>query len=646
MITDDYNKPLLNPIETFSGNDNRVTVNGGYDGSDTILLETSRPVTSTDKTSIYLSSHTPGQLYSSELPTHVTNTFDTTTLIGTSNKKKVPNTKLPYITKPTSIKYGSTDKYVLIQTLSNDKNGISHKPGTISDNEINSIESIILMLNDTKTGPQYNTESKPQTTFDYASNSIPNKYGTTTANGNFFITTKLPSSTQSTKRPLYNVTYATTHNVQTSIFSPSSTPSSITTIFEKIPTLTYNGSPSTTKQPSTSYVYSTTIPKRPTTAALNGIKISSTSQVTRKPIKLTTSNVKKPVQKVTLRPISTSYVSGPTPARPSYSTTKKPAYIYSSSSSSKPTEAPLINKIGTSTPAPTVIVLGPYGIGSTENPSPTIHITPKPTANYVSSSTSWTANPDLIKFTPPKIPNTSAFIYNSPIITKRPGQNEPSIYTPGIGTVINNDFDDPGYYGITSTTAGPLIANIHQTVTSASIYAVVDDNGLVGVPTQSDDLYTSPNDLNNFPPVRNPNLNATGQVAGVTIEDYDISTPQFIEDELLNDKMGLLVNKIVESLKDNFHDLADIVENKTISKRPTVATTLNPQRPITTLPTKKPPQRLQTTTTTKRPSSSSPFGTKPTNRPNRRTTKKPPTTILITKRPITKVNYYLHVITK
>lgn len=640
-ITDDYNKPLLNPIDTFNGNDNRVTISGGYGGSDTILIESSRPgLSTTEKNPIYLSSQS-GQVYSSELPSHVTGSFDSTetSYITTTNKKKVTsNTKQPYHTKPTPSKYGNTDKYVLVHTLSHDKNDAATKPGgSISDNEINSIESIILMLNDSKTGPQYNTDGKPQTTFDYT-----NSYGGPSSSGNFFITTKLPASVArptsyipSTKRPaVYNVTYTTSHNTVSTIYTPSSTPSSIQTIFEKIPTITYNGIASTTKSPSTSYVYSTAIPKRPTSSVSNPNRISSTTTITKKPTKSSLSSSKKPIQKVTQRPISTSYVSGPTPSRPAGSSTKRPVLSSQTTPNYRPShvnDAPLINQIGTSTPAPTVIVLGPYGIGTTENPSPTIHITPKPTASYIQSSTSWTAHPDLIKFTPPKIPSTS-YVY-SPIITKRPGDNQPSIYTPSGGTILN-DFDDPGYYGVTSTTQRPLIANIQQTVTSASIYAVVDDNGIIGSATPSDDLYTSPNDLNNFPPVRNPNLNATS-VSGATIEDYDISTPQFIEDDLLDDKMGLLVNKIVESLKDNFHDLADIVENKTLTKKPAAATTIQ-NRPITTLPTKKPPARL--TTTTRRPST---LATRPisTNRPpNRRTTKKPPTTtVIVTKKPVNKV---------
>lgn len=378
------------------------------------------------------------------------------------------------------------------------------------------------------------------------------------------------------------------------------------------------------------------IPKRPTTTNSNNDRISSTTITSNKPTKSSLIVTKKPLQKVTLKPISTSYVSGPTPARPTYSTSKRPLYGSSQTPNVKPqtvTEAPVINKIGApSTPAPTVIVLGPYGVGSTENPSPTIHITPKPTANFVSSSTSWTANPDLIKFTSQKNP-ISSFIY-TPLITKRPGDSDASIYTPGAGTIIDNDFDDSGYYGLTSTTNRPLIANIQQTVTSASIYAVLDENALNGPITPSSvDLS---NDLNNFPPVRNPNLNGTSLVSGATIEDYDISTPQFIEDDLLNDKMGLLVNKIVESFKDNFHDLADIVENKTVYKKPFATTTIA-QKPITTLPTKKQPQR--NTTTTRRP------GTLATTtvRPNKRTTKKPITTLPVTKKPFSKVSFQMEI---
>lgn len=342
-IIDDYNKPVLSPLETFSGSDNHVTGTNSYGESDTILLDTSNPTTP-PKPSIYLSSSGPGQIYSHESPNQVTTTL-TTFGTHTSNKKKIySSTKQPYQTKPTPSKYGSTDTYILVHTLSNDKNNIgSSKPANVYDNEISSIESIILMLNDTKTGPQYNTDIKTQTTIGLPSK-YQTKYGTspTSASPSFYITTKLPSPT-----------------------TPNPIPS-LTTLFQKIPTYSHSTA-LTTKAPSTSYVYSTTLPKRPSASLTsNPNRITASTQSTKKPTKIGVTNIKKPVTiKTTVRPISTSYVSGPTPARPSYSPTKKPSIIssYTTPIKQQPTEIPIVNKIGSSTPAPTVIVLGPYGAG-------------------------------------------------------------------------------------------------------------------------------------------------------------------------------------------------------------------------------------------------------------------------------------------
>lgn len=590
VITDDYNKPLLNPID-FNGVDNHGSLNTGYDGSESILIETSRPVTTTEKSAIYLSSYAPGQTFSPELPTSLDgSTYETSAAanIFSTTTTKVKVTKPP---RTTSNKF-DTDKYVLVQTLSNDA---SPKPQNgISDNEIESIESIILMLNDTKTGPHYTSHGKPE-------------------GSSYMTTTKL------TARP--------------TSYEPTSTRPTFQTIsqtqFEKLPTISVGGSYTTKSPPATSYVLSTSRPKRPSLSSSTNNRITSTSS--KKPTKTSSTSTSTPhKKKVTSKPLSTSYVNGPTPERPSFSSTKYPSYT--TTAQLRPyisSDAPIIDKIGTSTPAPTVIVLGPYGIGgggvsSTENPSPTVHITPKPTINFLSSTT-WTSKPELIKFTPTH--GGSSNIYGS-IVTKQPNV----FNSGGSSSIVTNDFDDPGYYGIASTTARPIIANIQQTVTSASIYAVVDENSLAGISAttpEGDIIHTSPNDWVNFPPVRNPNLNSTASVSPATIEDYDISTPQFVEDDLLNDKMGLLVSKIVESLKDNFHELADVVEEKTTAAVKPSST----RRPTTLLPSRRPPQR-----TTRRPSTegiissssilstrpSRPAATTPT-RPIRRTTKRPST---------------------
>lgn len=600
IITDDYKQPVLSTLD-LNLVESQTSSYSGYDGSDSYLVETSYSPSSTEKSAIYLSSNAPGQTFSPEFPITHFGSYESSAsnFITTTTKNKFTVTKQPTKPKPTSSKF-DTDKYVLVQTLSNDKNVASPKPSsTISENEIESIESIILMLNDTKTGPHYTSNSRPP----FASES------------SIVISTKLPYPAT---RPSTYVPNTTRPSYQTIS----------QTVFEKVPTISYPPTQSTKTPLSTSYVFSTVRPKRPAVTT-NGNRISSTTS--KKPIKATTTitTTTQNKKKVTSKPISTSYVSGPTPDRP-ISTTKYPSYDYLNSHS--PSEIPIINRIGTSTPAPTVIVLGPYGIGGitpTENPSPTVHITPKPTINFISSTATWSSKPELIKFTPPKNPSAS-HIYGP---TRRP----PTFQNVENAPVISNDFDDPGYFGLSSTTLRPVIANIQQTVTSASIYAVVDDNNLSFSPSTSDDgiIFTSPNDLSNFPPVRNPNLNGTAQFSNSTAEDYDISTPQFVEDDLLNDKMGLLVSKIVESFKDNFHELADIVENKTSTsprpsstKRPNTIPTVRPQRTTT----RKPPVSITSTIFATRPSRPA-----TTTRPIRRTTKRPITTVTTTVKPLTKV---------
>lgn len=603
--------------------------------------------------------------------------------------------------KPTNNKY-ATDKYVLVQTITNDKHDGPTKPqGLMTENDINSIESIILMLNDTKTGPQYNGETRPQSTygFDFSSDSYTstNKYGASQS-------TKLPTSTyvfSSTKRPTvtfanaydsstpsYGTTAGSNYGIANDNYGPSSSGASSYgtstigtpggTLLVKGPTLSFNP-PANARPPSTSYVFSTTTPKRPPPTPTGNIynKLSSISTSSKKPVR-----TKKPGnQKTTSKPLSTSYVTGSTTPRPQVSSSKRPSISSYSPSpltqSTNPSTYPsILGTLSSSTPAPTVIVLGPYGLLATEAPSPTVHITPKPSVNLVTQSNPWTNRPSINnKYTPVKVPSYAP-------VTDHPSYtNSPNIYASlasGLGStpiygadppVISNDFDDPGYYGggggATSTLRPMAPQIIQQTITSSSIYTVVDDTmssspspypnygGYGNVEesiehsTLNGEYYTSPNDVNNFPPVRNPNLNGSSTFNGGNVEDYDISTPEFVEDELLNDKMGLLVSKIVESLQGSFDNLADIVqENKTTwsssttlgssSSRPTTI-----KRPGTTTFGTKKPQRQQTT---KKPGSSSSSRpgttlTKPT-KPNRRTTKRPGTTVFVntTKKPVNKVS--------
>lgn len=160
------------------------------------------------------------------------------------------------------------------------------------------------------------------------------------------------------------------------------------------------------------------------------------------------------------------------------------------------------------------------------------------------------------------------------------------------------------------------------------------------------ELHTSPDDLINFPPVRNPLLNATGSNPGlyntsITVDDNEVlhdlefTTPTWQEDEKLNEKMNLFVNKIVGSLQGTFQELHDIVildkkPNATIIKdTPTKTTTSKPVKktPATTrrpqLTTRKP---VRATTTSKKPQKTTKKPVKLTTAARRPTTTNPPPT--------------------
>lgn len=591
----------------------------------------------------------------------------------THNKVGSTYAKPQFRPKPTN------NKYVLVQTITND--GTPKPQAQMTENDINSIESIILMLNDTKTGPQYNTDGRPQSTFpyDYTGTKYPGQVTKVQTPAYIFAssTTKRPVSFDLATPTSYGTTGlsafgATAGDLPNQApYGTSAISTGTGTLLVKGPTLSYSTPPSV-RPPATSYVYSTTTPKRPpgTTNNYNNNKLSSTTSVstagTKKPLR-----TKKPnnQQKITSKPLSTSYVTGATTPRPPQTNGSKRPPIISSYSPNplaalqSTTLAPLLSTISSSTPAPTVIVLGPYGLLATEAPSPTVHITPKP--QLVTASSTWTNRPQINnKYTPVRVPSYVP-VTSQASITERP-QVYTSLSTGGGlqsttgygGETISNDFEDQGYYGATSTLRPVAPPIIQQTITSSSIYTLVDDTTASSVPypnygqygnveeaieqsTLNGEYYTSPNDVNNFPPVRHPNSNLTGSFNNGGVEDYDISTPEFVEDELLNDKMGLLVSKIVESLQDSFDNLADTVQdNKTAwqttpgavgsSTRPTTI-----KRPASTTGTKKPPQRAPTkkpSTTNTRPGTT--VTAKPT-KPNRRTTKRPATTVFVntTKKP-------------
>lgn len=522
------------------------------------------------------------------------------------NKFSKPIFKL----KPTSTSYPSspTENYVLVHTISNEKQAEEENP-TKKPSTNESIQSIILMLNGSNPGPEYsmsvnnnNNYNSPSTpSYDSTSMIDREKYGASS----YYITTKAPS---------------------------------------------ISNRPTTLNVPSTSYVYSPNPTRRQTT------KTTTTKKANR--VKITPT--RSPQKPTTLNVPSTSYVYSPNPI------TKRPTTAASSSPSSTSTHAiktttTLVTK---TSPRPTIIVKQPTsnvgnnyvvisGGGITKHPSPTVHITPKPITNILTSSSlndSPTKRPLTDKSPsspappPPSYGTTPATFISS------------SIYVPAI-----QDFHNEGYFVVTHRPAAGVSSTAVYTISSGAY----NENSTPGYtehdPVNFNDVAPAVNndDLSNFPPVRNPNLNMTATL----MDESEISTPSFVEDEQLNGKIDLLVNKLVASMQGNLDNLVDIVyERKNVSEAVHDISNLNKNgtlsdaKPtkVSKVTTAKPPSRVTTgrpgQATTKKTASKAPATTKkpvtgskrPSTKPSAlsQTSKKPPsrvTTTAATRKPTRKV---------
>ncbi|KAK0088121.1 hypothetical protein PV325_013117 [Microctonus aethiopoides] len=137
----------------------------------------------------------------------------------------------------------------------------------------------------------------------------------------------------------------------------------------------------------------------------------------------------------------------------------------------------------------------------------------------------------------------------------------------------------------------------------------------------TDDGTPAPDDLSNFPPDRNPNLtnstltsqqekptiietfNNTGYPVIELVSENEIPTPSFNEDDVLKNKVDDFVNKIVDSLQDNFQNLKDVVYTRKNTTSTPGYSTAATQKPPIKKPTAKPTGTRRPTV--KRPNQSS-----------------------------------------
>ncbi|XP_044745022.1 serine protease filzig [Coccinella septempunctata] len=408
------------------------------------------------------------------------------------------------------------------------------------------------------------------------------------------------------------------------------------------------------KPPSTSYVFSTTIPPRrttssqttttkvkPSTTKKKGKPTKNSNKKTTKPSQGTSAynDVTKPYTETTKKPPSTSYIYSSIPTRrpgstigvegPGLSISSDPIPQYSSST-------------GYPSPAPTLIVLSPI---TEEDPYTRPVSRPPPYSPSYPSTYQQTAATK-----PPRKPVNQVTINNHVTQNIYPGSRPTSVGASSLGYMGSSEKPSPTVL----ITPKPNIASSSGRPTPFDEYVTA---GINVEPSVDDQLV-------NFPPVRNPNLNMS------LYGDHDVTTPEFAEDELLDEKMESFVNKIIQGLQEPFQDLKDVVYNQnktkpikkqgTTTKKPVTkparpGTTSRPVRPSSTRPltSSRPspsrPTSLRPATSSRPPVRPSSVRPSPSVRPTanritttkvttRRPTRRPSstaTTINTTKKPVT-----------
>ncbi|XP_055540095.1 serine protease filzig [Wyeomyia smithii] len=525
-------------------------------------------------------------------PNDFTNHEFVTDLLTTEKPFKVTYAKPQFKPKPKPTPGTEANNYILVHTISTDSEDNENQTSkpTVSVHNIHSIESIILMLNETNLGPQYETDNDNNDKKHDNKTQVTKIENVTLAQTTYETTSPETFATPSAEYEKYEPTtlYATkpqTINTEYEKYEP-------TTLYAPKPQKT--NTPNVTKVPSTSYVPSTKPTRRPilepvvVQATLLTSGYGSTAVTQKEPV-VSVSTSRPPPTKLVVtagpsnRPsiitsepeeslssgyytISTSAPSAPaysqpptvqptkkvttvpTKRRPPSTTVKLPEYIVQSSTLSHQSPSTLsnVNYVQIS--------------GASENPSPTVHITPKPVPGLVTSST-WSN-----KLTSSAGNQRPSFYENTP----------PPVYVSSLA-----DFEDEGYFGVTQR---PVT---RPSISSTSVYTIVDNNiisnfatstyspygptpnyqTMTRIPAQSppniiymesttlkNELYTTPDDINNFPPVRNPNLNLTDTMMGnmTKIENSGIK----------DDKVNMLVNKIVETFNGNFEELEAILKER------------------------------------------------------------------------------------
>lgn len=423
------------------------------------------------------------------------------------------------------------EELVKVPTITYDLPSGNKKKDDVLDNEELAINHIISILNDTTpkselsvTIPVANSSpiqgwvsidetSKPS----HVKISSSNYRSTTLAPSTFPYTYYKPSSLQPSKlsSTYYNYELIPTETTYTSQYSTSSSPY----VSRPSTQTTYSGSSSSTFTGSRP----TTNPPAPTVIVLGPLGTEFTTKITEKPV------TRKP-SGATIKPILTPIKT--TPLKPTLVNTKKPGV--------STTVTHNINTI----------------ISNAAN-------------NVVSTSYISVNLKDGTSATPMvDVTSTEAIVTKTESTKQRPSTKKPVIWT-----TVSSWSGKPTFSLKPSTPSLSWSAENLTPVSTLIFKDTTNEDGYIKGTTTTvpcDDETAAPDDLINFPPVRNPNLNIsvpisqqekptiveiynnTGYPDIELISENDIPTPTFLEDAVLTDKVDAFVNKLVESLQGNF----------------------------------------------------------------------------------------------
>ncbi|XP_053693559.1 serine protease filzig [Sabethes cyaneus] len=554
-------------------------------------------------------------------PNDFTNHEFMTDILTTEKPSKVTYPKPQFKPKPKPTQGTEPNNYVLVHTISTDSKDSENqttKP-TVSVHNIHSIESIILMLNETNLGPQYETDNNnpdnidetkidnvtlAQTTYEttspetFATASIDyDKYGSTS----FFITkppkTSPPETSLSTKVPSTSYVYSP-KPTRRPILEPIVVQATLltsgygtTAVTQKEPVI----SVSTSRPPPTKLIVTAGPSKRPAIITSEPEHSLTSGYYT-----ISTSSPSAPVAISSVQPTK-KVTTVPTKRPPPSTTVKLPEYIVQSSTLSHQSPSTLAN------------VNYVHISSASDNPSPTVHITPKPVPGLVTSSTwsnklpSSTVNqrPSFYENTPPPVYVSSLADFEDEGyfgVTQRP-VTRPTISSTAMYTIVDNSVVS-NYASSTYSPYGPTAG--YQTMTRVPVHSPSNHIYMEST-TIKNELYTTPDDINNFPPVRNPNLNLTDSMMGnmTKIENSGIK----------DDKVNMLVNKIVESFNGNFEELEAILKER---KNITLSSTTDKNKTTTRKPVTK--KKKKRPSGSKKPSNGTSTSTNSSKKP---TTAKP-----------------------